>query len=268
LIKKYLGKQINSYTGLYRVDLQIFRQIIERFGWQPFVDDMTPYLTPRLDAIDWLNSLLAVGVSLASDGQSLMTMWVTELWQPSLGHSLTAKTIANLVQLVSLLKIETLTSEIIGFLAEQKQKEFLTDTYGPALVSSLAALKGRDYDRAIVKRFCDDVCQRIKATFPAPPEAPKDWSREGQLNCDCEFCTEVNQFLPDPKRSEISFYKTLKRNLLHIESKVEESQVELDIEIRHAPTKFEGICRKNQSRYDNKRKLFDSAQQIVKELGA
>ncbi|MCP4937256.1 MAG: hypothetical protein GY927_24375, partial [bacterium] len=149
----------------------------------------------------------------------------------------------------------------------QKQKEFLAATYGPALVSSLKELKGRDYDRTIIRKFVEDVRQRIKADFPAPPEAPKDWSREGRLNCDCEFCTEVNTFLPDPERSEISFYKTLKRNLLHIESKIEGSQVELDIEIRRRQPKFDGICTKNQSRYDNKRKLFDSAQQIVKDLG-
>jgi hypothetical protein len=185
-----------------------------------------------------------------------------------LGYSLTKEAVANLVQLVSLLKIETLTDEIIAFLSGPKQKEFLTVTYGPALVSSLKALEGRDYDRIIMGKFSEDVRQRIKAEFPAPPEAPEDWSREGRLNCGCEFCTEVNKFLPDPKRSEISFEKTLKRNLLHIESKIKESQVELDIEIRRMPPKFEGTCRKNQSRYDSRRKLFDSAQQIVKELGA
>ena len=170
--------------------------------------------------------------------------------------------------MVSLLKIETLTDEFIAFLSGQKQKEFLTATYGPAVVSSLKALEGRDYDQIIMKKFSEDVRQRIKADFPAPPEALKDWSRGGRLNCGCEFCTEVNKFLPDSDRSEISFTKTLKRNLLHIESKVEESQVELDIEIRRTPPKFKGTCRKNQSRYDSKRKLFDSAQQIVKELGA
>jgi hypothetical protein len=207
-------------------------------------------------------------VSLSGEGQSIMTRWVNELWQPSLEYGLTREAIANLVQMVSLLKIETLTDESVAFLSGQKQKEFLTTTYGPALVSSLKALKGRDYDRIIMKKFSEDVCQRIKVDFPAPPEAPKDWSREGRLNCDCEFCTEVNIFLPDPERSEISFYKTLKRNLLHIESKVEESQVELDIEIRRTPPKFEGTCKKNQSRYDNKRKLFEAAQQIAKDLGA
>jgi hypothetical protein len=55
--------------------------------------------------------------------------------------------------------------------------------------------------------------------------------------------------------------------LLHIESEIEKSQVELDIEIRRTPPKFAGTCRKNQRRYDNQRRLFDSAQQILKDLG-
>jgi predicted 2-oxoglutarate/Fe(II)-dependent dioxygenase YbiX len=266
LLKKFLHKQMNQYT-LSRVNNQIFMQIIERFGWQHFEEDITTYLTPRRGALDWLNSLLLASQSLSDEGQSVMTRWVNELWKPSLEYGLTTEEIANLVQMVSLLKIDALTDEITAFLSRQKQKEFLTATYGPALVSSLKELKGRDYNQTIMRKFIEDVRQRIKADFPAPPDAPKDWSREGQLDCDCEFCAEVNQFLPDPERSGISFYKTLKRNLLHIESEVEKSQVELDIEIRRTPPKFEGTCRKNQSRYDNKRELFENAQQIVKDLG-
>lgn len=266
LLKKFLRKQMNQYT-LSQVDNQIFMQIIERFDWHPFEEDISAYLTPRQGALDWLNSLLLASESLSHEGQSAMTRWVNELWKPSLEYGLTKEVIANLVQMISLLKIDTLPDEIIASLSRQKQKEFLTATYGPALVSSLKELKGRDYDQTIMKKFFEDVHQRIKADFPSPPDAPKDWSREGQLDCDCEFCTEVNQFLPDPERREISFFKTLKRNLLHIESEVEKSRVELDIEIRRSPPKFEGTCRKNQSRYDYKRELFESAQQILKDLG-
>jgi hypothetical protein len=266
LLKKFLHKQMNQYS-LSQVDDQLFMKLIERFGWQHFEEDISTYLTPQRGALGWLNSLLLAGVSLSGEGQSFMKRWVNELWKPSLEYGLTREAIANLVQMVSLLKIDALTDEITTFLSRQKQEEFLTGTYGPALVSSLKELKERDYDQTIIRKFSEDVRQRIKADFPTPPDTPKDWSREGQLDCDCEFCTEVNQFLPDPDRSEISFYRTLKRNLLHIESEVEKSQVELDIEIRRTPPKFEGICRKNQSRYDNKRKLFDSAQQIVKDLG-
>ena len=266
LLKKFLHKQMNQHT-LSQVDNQIFMKIIERFDWQHFAEDISTYLTPRRGALDWLNSLLLASESLSDEGQSAMTRWVNELWKPSLEYGLTKEEIANLVQMVSLLKIDALPDEIIAFLSRQKQKEFLTGAYGPALVSSLKELKGRDYDQTIMKKFDEDVRQRIKADFPSPPDAPKDWSREGQLDCDCEFCTVVNQFLPAPQRSEIRFFKTLKRNLLHIESEVAKSRVELDIEIRRAPPKFEGTCRKNQSRYDYKRELFDSAQQIVKDLG-
>ena len=98
-----------------------------------------------------------------------------ELWKPSLEYGLaglTKETISDLMQIVSLLKIEALPDEIIAFLAKQKQKKFLTDTYGPALVSSLKVLEGRDYDRTILKKFIEDVHRRIKADFPSPPEAP------------------------------------------------------------------------------------------------
>jgi len=117
-----------------------------------------------------------------------------------------------------------------------------------------------------MQKFVEDVYKRIQTEFPSRPTTPKDWSREGQLACDCEFCTEVNRFLPDPERSEIIFDKTLKRNLLHIESEIQKSRVDLDIEIRRTPPKFQGTCRKNQNRYDKQRQLFDSAQEIVKEL--
>jgi hypothetical protein len=132
LLQKFLRKQLNQYS-LSQVDDQIFMQIIERFGWQPFEEEIGTYLTPRRGALGWLNSLLLAGVSLSGEGQSIKTRWVNELWKPSLEYSLTQEAIANLVQMVSLLKIDALTDEIITFLSGQKQPEFLTATYGPAL---------------------------------------------------------------------------------------------------------------------------------------
>ncbi|MCP5099641.1 MAG: 2OG-Fe(II) oxygenase, partial [Chloroflexi bacterium] len=161
LLKKFLHKLMNQYT-LSQVDDQIVRQILERFGWQHFEEDISTYLTPRRGALGWLNALLLADVSLSGEGQSIMMRWVNELWKPSLEYGLTREAIANLVQMVSLLKIETLTDEIVAFLSGQKQKEFLAATYGPALVSSLKELKGRDYDRTIIRKFVEDVRQRIK----------------------------------------------------------------------------------------------------------
>jgi predicted 2-oxoglutarate/Fe(II)-dependent dioxygenase YbiX len=265
LLKKYLRKQM-AQPNLFGIDNQVLTQVIGRIGWQHFEEVASPYLKSRRGALPWLNALMQVEEPFGSEGHSVMTRWVNDLWQPSLKYDVTRDGIANLIQIVALLGIQALPDKIIAFLAQQTQEAFLTTAYGPALVSSLNELKGRDYDRSCMQKFVEDVVQRIQTDFPSRPRAPKGWSREGQLACDCEFCTEVNRFLPDPERSEITFDKTLKRNLLHIESEIQKSRVDLDIEIHRTPPKFRGICRKNQNRYDRQRQLFDSAQEIMQEL--
>ena len=265
LLKKYLHKQMAQHN-LSGIDNQVLTQTIGRIGWQNFEEVATPYLAPRRGALPWLNALARLEEPLSGEGRLVMTRWVDDLWQPSLTHDVTRDGIASLIQLVSLLGIQALPDKIIAFLARQTQETFLTSAYGPAVVSCLNELEGRDYDRTCTQKFVEDVYIRIQTEFPSRPTAPKDWSREGQLACDCEFCTEVNRFLPDPERSEIVFDKTLKRNLLHIESEIQKSRIDLDIEIRRTPPKFQGTCRKNQNRYDKQRQLFDNAQEIVKEL--
>ncbi len=117
-----------------------------------------------------LNSLLLAGEPLSDEGQSVMTKWVNDLWKPSLEYGLTIEAIANLVQIVSLLKIEALTDEIITFLSGQKRKDFLTGTYGPALVSSLketcSILKPR-LKRVRLRSILKFVARRLSLKEPA-----------------------------------------------------------------------------------------------------
>ena len=80
------------------------------------------------------------------------------------------------------------------------------------------------------------------------------------------FARAVNQFLPDPEKQAIHFSKTLKRNLLHVESEIKKSSVDATMEIGRQPPKFIGTCRKNQSRYDRERQLFDQAHKLVSDL--
>ncbi len=54
--------------------------------------------------------------------------------------------------------------------------------------------------------------------------------------------------------------------MTHVESEIHKSQVDLDIKIVRTPPKFQGTCKKNQKSYEKTRKLFDSAQKIVKTL--
>jgi hypothetical protein len=134
------------------------------------------------------------------------------------------------------------------------------------MIRALHSLKQKEHNPTIAQQFASAVRQCLQAQYPTPPEPPQDWSREGHLDCDCEFCTEVNAFLPERDIGSMRIDKTLKRNLLHVESEVNKSQIEVDIEIQKVASKFDGIIQKNQSRYERKRQLYDAAQGIIRQL--
>jgi hypothetical protein len=54
----------------------------------------------------------------------------------------------------------------------------------------------------------------------------------------------VNEFLPKRDVSSIGIYKTLKGNLLHVESEAEKGQIEVDIDIQKMAPKFNGQSRR------------------------
>ena len=174
--------------------------------------------------------------------------------------------IIYLVRLASCLNMETVANKAIERLADPPDETFLTETYGPAIISALNSLKKTEHNQTIAQQFAAAVRQCIQAEYPSPPEPPQDWSREGHLDCDCAFCTEVNAFLPKRDVSSIHIDKTLKRNLLHIESEAEKSQIEVDIDIQKVASKFNGLIQKNQSRYERNRQLYDAAQGIIHKL--
>ena len=223
-------------------------------------------MTPHRGASNWLVSLVTAKQRLSKEGQTYLKQWVATLWKPTFEYQLTGAAITNLVILVTVLQSGPVAAEIIAFLAEQEQADFLTATYAPAIVKSRKTLNELKCDQSLLQTFAEDVRQRIAIQYPNPPTPPADWAREGQLNCTCEFCSEVNRMLPDARNSGTTILKTLKRNLLHVQSEIEKSQVDVDVTIRSAPPKFNGTFRKNRNSYEKQRKLYDQAQGFLKEL--
>ena len=294
LIKKALFRHTNSYS--IDIDPNLFIKVAERFGWEHFAQEVQLRITAQ-NGLQWLDSLLQTGTSISDEGQGLMRKWVASRWQQSLTSAMqsvaepalpsnarardrykyqvarfnTEKSakqdeIIYLVRLTSCLNMEALASKAIERLGDPPEETFLTETYGPAIISALNSLKKKEHNQTIAQQFAAAVRQCIQAEYPNPPEPPQDWSREGQLDCDCKFCTEVNEFLPKRDVSSIGIYKTLKGNLLHVESEAEKGQIEVDIDIQKVAPKFNGTIQKNQSRYERKRQLYDAAQGIIRKL--
>ena len=267
LLQDYIHiKLINSYD-LSSLKSSIFIQIAETFGWQYFKEDVREQLSKkRVGVLDWLKSLLLEKKSLSSNGKDAIKNWFESYWESSLQRTFTVNQLSHVFQILSMLEIHELSDELLDFLSGQKQALFVTEIYAPALVKTLKVLKQNKYDSTILSKFVKYVRQKLKRDFPAPPEKPQDLSREGALNCACEFCAQVNQFLPNPIQREFRFDKTLKRNLIHVEAEIKKSQVDLDIIITKSPPKFYGTCIKNQNRFDYQLNLFNQAQKTLKEL--
>jgi predicted 2-oxoglutarate/Fe(II)-dependent dioxygenase YbiX len=294
LLKKALLRHANSYS--MDIDPHLFIKVAERFGWEHFAQEVQLRITAQ-HGLQWLDALLQTGTSISDEGQGHMRKWVASRWHQSLTSAMQSVAepalpsharardrykyqvarfntekrakqdeIIYLVRLTSCLNMEALASKAIARLVDPPEETFLTETYGPAIISALNSLKKQAHNQTIAQQFAAAVRQCIQAAYPHPPEPPQDWSREGQLDCDCQFCTEVNEFLPKRDISSIGIYKTLKGNLLHVESEAEKRQIEVDIAIQKVAPKFNGTIRKNQSRYERKRQLYDAAQGIIRKL--
>lgn len=294
LLKTFLLRRTNSWS--FNVDPIALIQVAETFGWQHFAADIESRL-PAQGGMHWLDSLLQSGKSISEEGRGMIKQWVASRWEQSIAAATEplqrpaepanarerrehlyvlqrfderkrgqqAKLI-YLIRLTACLDMADVAQQAIARLAEHTDQQFLITTYGRAVVEARLDLEQLAHQPAIAQRFANAVRQHIQAEFSTPPEPPQDWSRAGQLACDCEFCTQVNQFLPKPDVESIGIYGTLKRNLLHVEAEIAKQQIEAEIEIRkHAP-KFDGTVKKNQRHYEQQRQLYEAAQEILELL--
>ena len=296
LLKKFLFRRANSWS--FNVDPVTLIQVAETFGWQHFADDIQSRLTAQ-NGMAWLDSLLQTGKSITEEGRDVIRQWVASRWAQSVTAAMQAvrtpaaptnareqrsyqhelqrfneqqrgrqAEISYLIRLTAGLNLHAIAQQAVARLADHPDQQFLTATYGPAVVEARRDLQQRAHNPAISQHFADAVQQRIQAEFPAPPVPPLDWSRAGQLACDCEFCAQVNAFLPKPNVSTMSIYGTLKRNLEHVEAEMGKQQIEAEIQIKKRAPKFDGTIKKNQSQYEQQRTLYNAAQEIAKQLAS
>ena len=296
LLKKFLFR--GAYAYAMEIDPNLLIQAAERFGWDAFALDVQSRLAAA-NGLQWLDALLQTGQSISKAGQDVIRRWVASRWRKALTAAMqpasapdlpsTARArrhyayeidrfhaeksakqdeLIYLVRLTSCLHMEAVASQVMERLAAAPEDAFLTETYGPAIIRALESLQSQAHDPIIAQRFASAARERLQAAYPSPPEPPEDWRREGRLDCDCEFCVAVNAFLPQRDLGAMRIDKTLKRNLLHVESEVEKRHIEVDVDIQKAASKFSGVIRKNQRRYEHRRQLYSAAQSILRQLPA
>lgn len=263
LLKKFIHRQMTSRSAKNANDT--FLKIMDFCGWEALESEIQSYLTPRHHAVIWLHSLLLMK-QLSDEGRTMIKKWLQPLLESDLESCFLPTHIAIGIEIMALLDLDAKADELLALLSRQQQIFFSLTNYGPALLKAFNSLQGYAYHAAIMKKFVDHACQWLKNDFPQAPIPPQNQFREGQLRCHCSFCTPVNQLLPDTEKMVVMFSKTLKRNLLHVETEINASGVDVSLSISKVSNGFEGICRKNRKSYEQKLQLYDAAQSMLHDL--
>ncbi len=100
-------------------------------------------------------------------------------------------------------------------------------------VQVAAAIKLRTLDRNAsgklpepVVKWVESLRMRLKAATQAKPQPPNDETRSANMNCQCEHCNQLSNFLRDPVQSEIEI-TVLKHQRNHMESTVRSQSLDL-----------------------------------------
>lgn len=269
-----LRKQIKNQIkwGLSHTDPKTLVHIFDRFSWQAFEQDFNEILSKnRFDVINtlaWLHGLLLEKPSSQESGP-IITQWFQKIWKSAISISdpkVAQKGLSTIFQILSLLGKQELTDEVLSSIHNYKQPLLMPYVYAPAIRDVIESCKQETPHLNILKKIAENFLEQAQSSYAVPPKPPENWTRSGELKCTCNFCKEINAFLPDPQRSKMSFEKALQRDLLHVETEIAKHSLDLDIRIERQSSKFKGSVTKNQKSFEQALKRFTIIEQTKKSI--
>lgn len=128
-------------------------------------------------------------------------------------------------------------------------------TYGldNALVPAVKRLLegGAQRSGAAMKSLHAACLAHLEARAAEPLEAPRDWTRAGNIRCKCEHWTALGRFLASPT-TETWTLKAAEQVRGHVEAEIRSAHADLDAETDRRGRPYSLICRKNCTSYERR----------------
>ncbi len=265
LLNKYIC--VSAKYGL--PDTKEITAILHSFGFEHFEKNLE-LLINKYDCKYNLNRILSwINQLLFETNQPLgihpfVNKWMEERWDMCITGCCQGTDCKNLIlifQILSRLNNTKLVDKLITELSLVPFSNFLPSVFTPAIIDTIKSYtKGKDH-ALILKKLADAYVKLTKRYYSSPPREPETFARKGNVNCECDFCTDVNDFLSKADLKEISFEKTLKRNLIHIEDQISKHQLDLDIKIDKIKNKFRGTVTKNNKSFEQQMEKYTTTTQ-------
>jgi hypothetical protein len=123
--------------------------------------------------------------------------------------------------------------------------------------SKLADLAVRE-----LRQFCIDQLTHLTAKQPEPP---RDWKRSAKLNCSCEDCRELAQFLKD-KSAQVHHFPRRTDLRQHFHRQIDHHRIDCAHVTERRGRPYTLVCTKNQDSFDRALKQYKTDFKLLKEL--
>jgi predicted 2-oxoglutarate/Fe(II)-dependent dioxygenase YbiX len=91
----------------------------------------------------------------------------------------------------------------------------------------------------------------VRARIAMPLAPPQDWMRPDAVGCHCARCSQLSQFLADPKQKTWVF-RAVESDRSHVESTIKTALCDVDTRTETRGRPYSLICTKNQASYERR----------------
>jgi hypothetical protein len=126
----------------------------------------------------------------------------------------------------------------------------------------VASSKLADFAVRELRQFCID---QLKQCTAKQPEPPKDWKRSAKLNCNCEDCRELAQFLKD-KNAQVRRFSRRTDLRQHLHRQIDHHRIDCAHVTERRGRPYTLVCTKNQASFERSLKQYKTDCKLLEEL--
>lgn len=155
----------------------------------------------------------------------------------------------------------------VAYVLEDAKHYGLRDVLAPDVKAIYSWLADLPYARPAAERLMRHCVAQLEQATEQEPQPPADWTREAKVDCKCEDCRELVQFLRDPAL-RVGRFPLRKERRQHLHRQIDHHHLDCTHETERKGSPQTLLCTKTQASFDRKLKQYHSDRELLAELQA
>lgn len=155
----------------------------------------------------------------------------------------------------------------VAYVLEDTRHYGLRDVLVPDVKAIYSWLAEVPFAQPAAERLLQHCVVRLRDAAEQAPEAPKDWTRAAKLDCKCEDCRALADFLRDPA-SRVGRFPLRKDRRQHLHGQIDHGHLDCTHETERRGSPQTLVCTKTQASFERKLKQYHADREMLAELEA